>query len=93
MERNEAPKPPTPSLMDNQHKKLEKKRLKLLEQRSKQRHQQHLMRMGIVLIVSLVLISLGWYLVSNTTLDWQGTTAIVSGIIGLIKSIFETYHS
>ena len=93
MERNEAPNPPTPPSMDNQHKKLEKKRLKLLEQRSKQCHQQHLMRMGIVLIVSLVLISLGWYLVSNTTLDWQGTTAIVSGIIGLIKSIFETYHS
>ncbi|AKX48909.1 hypothetical protein AKN93_05435 [Thiopseudomonas alkaliphila] len=93
MDRNETPNPPTPPSMSNQHKKLERQCLKLLEQRSKQRHQQHLMRMGAVLIVSLALISLGWYLLSNTALDWQGATAIVLGIIGLIKSIFTAYHS
>ncbi len=75
------------------HNKLEKQRLKLIEKRHRQQHQQHLIRMLIVLVISLAFIGLGWYLLRNTALDWEGVTVIILGIIGLVKSIFGSYSA
>lgn len=87
--------PPTnePPSASQPRKKLEKQRLKLIEKRNRQQHHQHLIRMLIVLVISLAFIGLGWYLLRNTALNWEGVTVIILGIIGLVKSIFGSSNA